>query len=90
VITLVRRIASNVAGIEVKLVNAVSPGLVDTPIHAGLPREVRDALFQGFAAAAPVQRVGQPEELAQAVLYLMTNPFATGSTLFVDGGYTLH
>lgn len=41
------------------------------------------------AAAAPVRRVGRPEEVAQTVLHLMANTFTTGSTLYVDGGYLL-
>jgi len=38
------------------------------------------------AATLPVRRIGQPEDVAEAILMLMTNPFTTGSTLFVDGG----
>jgi NAD(P)-dependent dehydrogenase (short-subunit alcohol dehydrogenase family) len=70
-------------------VNAVSPGPVDTPLHDHLPKERRDALFQAVAASLPVKRIGKAEEIAQTVLYLMTNGFTTGSTLYVDGGYTL-
>ena len=71
------------------LVNAVSPGLIDTPLFAAMPTAQKEAMFQGFAAAAPVRRVGRPEEVAQTVLYLMTNTFTTRSTLYVDGGYLL-
>jgi NAD(P)-dependent dehydrogenase (short-subunit alcohol dehydrogenase family) len=70
-------------------VNAVSPGLVDTPIYSGMPAARKEAMFKAFAAVAPVKRVGRPEEVAQTVLYLMTNSFTTGSTLYVDGGYLL-
>lgn len=70
-------------------VNAVSPGLVDTPLHGHVPKERREAFFQAIAATVPLKRVGQAEEIAQTVLYLMTNGYTTGSTLFVDGGYTL-
>ena len=83
---LARALAVELAPIRV---NAVSPGLVDTPIFDDMPKEARDEMFQRFAAAAPLKRVGRPEEIAQAVLHLMANPFTTGSTLFVDGGYTL-
>jgi NAD(P)-dependent dehydrogenase (short-subunit alcohol dehydrogenase family) len=83
---LVRALAVELAPIRV---NAVSPGLVDTPIFDDMPKEVKNELFQSFAAAAPVKRVGRPEEIAQAVLHLMANPFITGTTLFVDGGYLL-
>jgi NAD(P)-dependent dehydrogenase (short-subunit alcohol dehydrogenase family) len=70
-------------------VNAVSPGLVDTPLHDHLPGERKDAFFQAVAATLPLKRVGTAEEIAHAVLHLMTNGYTTGSTLFVDGGYTL-
>jgi NAD(P)-dependent dehydrogenase (short-subunit alcohol dehydrogenase family) len=83
---LARALAVELAPIRV---NAVSPGLVDTPIFDYMPKEAKDEMFQRFAAAAPVKRVGRPEEVAQAVLYLMANPFTTGTTLFIDGGYTL-
>jgi NAD(P)-dependent dehydrogenase (short-subunit alcohol dehydrogenase family) len=82
---LTRALAVELAPIRV---NAVSPGLIDTPIFSGLPPARKEALFQAFAAA-PVRRVGRPEEVAQTVLYLMTNTFTTGSTLYPDGGYLL-
>ena len=83
---LARALAVELAPIRV---NAVSPGLVDTPIFDDMPKAAKDEMFQRFAAAAPVKRVGRPEEIAQAVLYLMANSFTTGTTLYVDGGYTL-
>ena len=83
---LARALAVELAPIRV---NAVSPGLVDTPIFDYMPKEAKDEMFQRFAAAAPVKRVGRPEEVAHAVLYLMASPLTTGTTLFVDGGYTL-
>jgi NAD(P)-dependent dehydrogenase (short-subunit alcohol dehydrogenase family) len=70
-------------------VNAVAPGLVDTPLHDRLPQERKDALFQAVAASLPLKRVGTAEEIAEAILHLMANGYTTGSTLFVDGGYTL-
>jgi NAD(P)-dependent dehydrogenase (short-subunit alcohol dehydrogenase family) len=70
-------------------VNAVSPGLVDTPIFDGMQKEAKADMFQRFADAAPIRRAGRPEEVAQAVLHLMANSFTTGTTLFVDGGYLL-
>lgn len=70
-------------------VNAVAPGLIDTPLHDRLPRERKDVLFQAVAASLPLKRVGTAEEIAHGILHLMTNGYTTGSTLFVDGGYTL-
>ncbi len=84
--SLDRALAVELAPIRV---NAVSPGLIDTPIYGAMPRSQKEAMFKAFAAAAPVRRVGRPEEVAQTVLYLMANPFTTGSTLYPDGGYLL-
>lgn len=67
-------------------VNTVSPGLIDTPIRAAMPADKKQALLDHAAATLPARRVGQAEDIADAILMLMTNPFTTGSTLFVDGG----
>jgi NAD(P)-dependent dehydrogenase (short-subunit alcohol dehydrogenase family) len=67
-------------------VNAVSPGLIETPIWDNLPSEKRKALFESTASRLPVRRIGQPHDIANAVLFLMTTSFATGSTVRVDGG----
>jgi NAD(P)-dependent dehydrogenase (short-subunit alcohol dehydrogenase family) len=67
-------------------VNTVSPGLIDTPIRASLPADKKKAMLEHAAATLPARRVGQAEDVADAILMLMTNPFTTGSTLFVDGG----
>jgi NAD(P)-dependent dehydrogenase (short-subunit alcohol dehydrogenase family) len=83
---LARALAVELAPIRV---NAVSPGLVDTPIYAGIAPDAKERMMQAYAAAAPAGRAARPEEVAQSVLYLMTNSFTTGSTLYVDGGYTL-
>ncbi len=70
-------------------VNTVSPGIVDTPLYSGMEPGKRNAMFQGIAASIPAKRVGRPEDIAQAVIYLMANGYTTGSTLYVDGGATL-
>ena len=67
-------------------VNAVSPGLIETPLWAGVPADKRAAMFADAAAKLPARRVGQPEDIANAVLFLAATPFATGSTVRVDGG----
>lgn len=63
-------------------VNAVCPGFVDT--H-GMDEERRAAL----AASLPVGRVGEAEDVARAVLFLMQNPYTTGTVLRIDGGKTI-
>ncbi|MCJ2129772.1 SDR family oxidoreductase [Methylobacterium sp. E-045] len=70
-------------------VNTVSPGLVDTPLYAGMDTADRVAMFEKRAAQLPARRIGQPDDLAQAILFVATNPFATGSTVTVDGGGTI-
>jgi NAD(P)-dependent dehydrogenase (short-subunit alcohol dehydrogenase family) len=67
-------------------VNTVSPGLIDTPIRVSMPADRKKAMLDHAAATLPARRVGQAEDVADAILMLMTNPFTTGSTLFVDGG----
>src|SRR5260370_11195224 len=67
-------------------VNAVSPGVIDTPWWAGLPPQTREALFAPYAAYAPAGRVGRPDDVADAVRFLVHNTFTTGAVLKVDGG----
>lgn len=66
-------------------VNSVHPGLVDTPIFDGFPREV----VEGLAATTPMGRLGTPEEIAPLVLYLASGEsrFSTGAEFAADGGY---
>ena len=71
-------------------VNICSPGLTDTPrAEARLGRQKAEAFFASYAEKLPLKRVGQAQDIAEAILYLMNNPYTTGHTLFVDGGYTL-
>lgn len=83
---LARGLAVELAPIRV---NCISPGPVDTPLWSKLPAEQRDALYRTSAAELPVGRIGRPEDIALAALYLMQDGFVTGTTLFVDGGRTL-
>ena len=64
-------------------VNAVSPGVIDTEMNAHLSPEDRAAL----AAETPLERVGAPKEVAQAILYLAEATFVTGQNLPVNGGF---
>jgi NAD(P)-dependent dehydrogenase (short-subunit alcohol dehydrogenase family) len=80
---LARGLALELAPVRV---NAVSPGIIETPIWDDLPSEKRRRMFEAAAAQLPVRKIGQPEDIANAVLFLMTTPYATGSTVRVDGG----
>ncbi|MEU6556895.1 SDR family oxidoreductase [Streptomyces sp. NPDC046915] len=70
-------------------VNAVSPGVVDTPWWDAMPAEQRQATFDALAAATPVGRVGRPEDIARAVHMLAANTFVTGVVLEATGGVNL-
>ncbi|SHN25711.1 SDR family oxidoreductase [Actinacidiphila paucisporea] len=70
-------------------VNAVSPGIIDTPWWDWMDAEARQQAFDGFAATAPAGRVGRPEDIAGAIGYLIGATFTTGVVLSVDGGSRL-
>jgi NAD(P)-dependent dehydrogenase (short-subunit alcohol dehydrogenase family) len=67
-------------------VNTVSPGMIATPLWSGMGDDARAARFAAVAERLPVKRMGQPEDVANAIAYLVTTPYATGSTVLVDGG----
>lgn len=68
-------------------INAICPGLVDTPFIAGLPAPVRDRLVNGI----PMRRPAQASEIANAVLWLCSDDasYVTGHAMIVDGGASL-
>jgi NAD(P)-dependent dehydrogenase (short-subunit alcohol dehydrogenase family) len=69
-------------------INAVAPAAIETRMYEAVAAtpEIKETL----AAAHPVGRIGQPDEVANAVVYLCSDgaSFITGHTLTVDGGYT--
>jgi NAD(P)-dependent dehydrogenase (short-subunit alcohol dehydrogenase family) len=81
VVNLTRALAAELA--PTIRVNSICPGMVDTPMTAGLPGEVN---------RYAMQRIAQPLEIAQAVLFLTApgSSFVTGAALAVDGGRTFH
>jgi len=70
-------------------VNAVSPGVIDTSWWDQMPAQARAELFRQEAAALPVGRIGQADDVAKAVLLLVENGFVTGTVLACDGGLHL-
>ncbi|WP_079110041.1 SDR family oxidoreductase [Streptomyces roseifaciens] len=70
-------------------VNVVSPGTVDGNLWAQRPAEVREASFAQYGRDSLLHRPGTEREIAEAVLFLFTNTFMTGSVLYPDGGYAL-
>jgi NAD(P)-dependent dehydrogenase (short-subunit alcohol dehydrogenase family) len=67
-------------------VNCVCPGVIQTPMTE---RVLRDPARQAQITARPMGRVGTPEEIAEAVVWLCSDAasFVTGHTMTVDGGY---
>jgi NAD(P)-dependent dehydrogenase (short-subunit alcohol dehydrogenase family) len=93
IIALVRSMALALATDGVR-VNAVAPGMVDTPGLSGFfriddPEEIQKRK-EAFAATIPLARPSQPEEIANVVLFLASDlsSYVTGVTIPVDGGVT--
>ena len=86
VIALTRALAVDHVGDGIR-VNAVCPGTIDTPWVQRLVTDAGESL-DALRARQPMGRLGTPEEVADAVLYLATAEFATGTILTVDGGLT--
>jgi NAD(P)-dependent dehydrogenase (short-subunit alcohol dehydrogenase family) len=81
-----RNLAVELAPIRV---NTVCAGVIDTEMLDKVFGEQRAEVVQAIAEKLPVRRIGKPEEIADAVLFLMGNGFITGATLLVDGGDAL-
>ncbi len=70
-------------------INAVAPGVIDTPWWDFLPKEQREVVFADYARRTPAGRVGQPDDVAQSIAFLVSNSFVTGQILTIDGGLRL-
>lgn len=69
-------------------VNCVTPGITQTEVWSDLLTEARAREhLEHIGSALPVGRVGRADDVARAVVYLMSNGFATGSVIDVDGGH---
>jgi NAD(P)-dependent dehydrogenase (short-subunit alcohol dehydrogenase family) len=67
-------------------VNAVSPGIIDTPWWDAMPKAAKDAFFATAVATLPVRRVGDPGEVAELIALVANSGFVTGSVYEIDGG----
>lgn len=69
------------------LVNAIAPGLIDTPMTQSLPSEVLEKLIN----AQPTKTIGKPEDIANAVSFLVSErtQFITGQVIYIDGGKSI-
>ena len=71
-------------------VNAVSPGWVDTPVWDRLATpHVKNARMADLAARLPARRLGRPEDIANAVAFLIADTFVTGTVLHAEGAQVL-
>jgi len=87
VLALTRQLARDLAEENIR-VNAVSPGFIETPL---LAEDTHTGTRQYAEAQTPIGRIGDPSEVAEAVLFLASEKatYITGQNLIVDGGYTM-
>jgi len=83
---LTRTLAVELAPVRV---NAVSPGVIRSPLWAALDDDARQEFFDSAATALPLNRVGEAEDVALAYVYAMEQQHGTGAILRVDGGTVL-
>jgi len=88
---LTRAMALDHVGANIRI-NAVGPGTIESPYFDEIFRKSNDpvALRSQLEARQPMNRLGKPIEIARAMLYLASDDssFCTGTTLYVDGGWT--
>jgi NAD(P)-dependent dehydrogenase (short-subunit alcohol dehydrogenase family) len=87
---LAKGMAIDLAAKKVR-VNSILPGMIETPMVDGLSERVSQEVLDADKKRYPFRRYGKPEEVAYAVIYLLSNAssWVTGSNLLIDGGYTL-
>jgi len=83
---LARSLALELAPIRV---NAISPGVIDTGAWDAFGEQGKADYFAEMSARNPARRIGNAADIADGVLFAMTNNFMTGATLHIDGGEPL-
>ena len=67
-------------------VNSVAPGVILTPFHdKSTPKEQ----FEKFMNAIPLEKAGEPEEIARAIRFILETPFLTGESIDINGGMNM-
>ncbi|MGO9781670.1 MAG: SDR family oxidoreductase [Streptosporangiaceae bacterium] len=84
--TLARSLALELALIRV---NAISPGVIDTGAWDAFGEQGKADYFADISARNPTGRIGTTDDIADAVLFVLTSTFLTGQTLHIDGGEPL-
>lgn len=89
ILQMVRTAASEFGADGIR-VNAIGPGVIDTPLTAQIKNNA--AWYGAYADKSIMKRWGKPEEVAAATLFLCSDAasYITGTILFVDGGWTAH
>lgn len=82
---LAKALALEIAPIRI---NVVAPGITDTEHFDSFSPTEKADFFADFCKDLPIARAAQPVEIARSALFLMTNTYSTGATVYVDGGYT--
>ena len=80
---LVRGVANEIAP---KRINAVAPGLIDTPMFSQ-EGEDRRIFLNSATASHSIKRAGKPDEVAKGIIFVIENDFVNGTTVDVDGGW---
>jgi len=87
VVAMTEALADELAPMGI-LVNAIGPGVIESEMTEGILKDPKQA--EAMLARAPLKRAGKPEEIAAAVVYLASDEasYTTGTTLYIDGGWT--
>lgn len=82
---LVKTVAKEIA--PARRINVVSPGVIDTPMLTIEDKAERAKAYAGMTSGNLIPRAGTAEEVAQGLLFVITNDFVTGTVVDVDGGW---
>ncbi len=87
IVAMAEAMALELAPLNIR-VNTISPGAIDTPMMAQVKQDMKS--LEATLSKIPLKRVGRPEEISKAVLFLCSDEssYMTGSVVIVDGGWT--